>query len=375
MRPSHPRAALPESFSSARWPLWCLSVLPLALVLAGCGNQTPESGTARPVLVQPVRSAADGGSLVLTGEVRARHETDLAFRVGGKVVARLVDAGAQVKAGTPLARLDPADLALAQQAARAQLAAAESDAATAEADRVRYADLLKRKFVSQTAYDARENAARVASARFEQARAQAESSRNQLDYGTLTADRAGVITVVLAESGQVVAAGQPVVRLAQPDEKEVLVAVPEGRLAELRVARNLTVSLWADPSLRLKGELRELSPAADAATRTFAARIRILDPTPAVQLGMTARLNLSGGDVAAGWFVPSGAVFDQGEGPAVWVVVDNKVHRQPVKVRQFREDGVLLSAGLQGNETVVAVGANRLAEGQAVKPMPQEPAR
>ncbi len=341
-----------------------------ATLIAGCNGEGTGPVAPRIVLVQPATSAsAAGAQMSFTGEVRARHETDLAFRVGGKLVARLVDAGAEVKAGTPLARLDPADLQLNRQSAQAQLAAAESDAATTKADRERYADLLAKKFVSQAAFDARQNAATLAQARLDQARAQAAVSGNQLGYGTLTSDQPGVITAVLAEPGQVVSAGQPVLRLARPEEKEVAIVVPENRTGELKAAKTLTITLWAFPDLTLKGELRELSPAADAATRTYAARIRILNPPPAVRLGMTARVAVGGAPAAdAPIVVPLTALVDQGQGPAVWIVVDKKARRQPVTVKQYREDGVVLADGLKGGELVVVTGAHRLAPDQPVEP-------
>jgi len=346
---------------------WMIFPMSLLAALAGCGNSGTGGAEPRPVLVRPAAPALVRG-VSLAGEVRARHEADLAFRVGGKIVARLVDAGAEVKAGTPLARLDPADLQLAAQAARAQLAAAESDAATTRADRERYADLLAKKFVSQAAFDARDNAAKAAQARLEQARAQAAVSGNQLNYGTLLADQAGVITTVFADAGQVVGAGQPVMRLARPDEKEVLVAVPEGRVNELKAARDIQVTLWALPELRLKGELRELSPAADASTRTYAARVRLLDPPPEVRLGMTARISIGAEGGSGPIVVPLAAVIDQGRGPMVWLVVDGKVKAQAVVVQQFREDGAVIASGLQGSEMVVVAGATRLVADQAVKP-------
>lgn len=349
------------------------SLLLFVLVgLAACSKPAPPPSALRTVLVQQVAARTAGQSFSFSGEVRARHEADLAFRVGGKLMARLVDAGAEVKAGTPLARLDPADLQLAQQSARAQLAAAESDAATSQAERARYADLLGKKFVSQAAFDAKDNVARAASARLEQARAQAAVSGNQLNYGTLVADQSGVITAVLADAGQVVAAGQPVVRLARPEEKEVLIAVPESRVGELRAARDITITFWALPELRLSGKLRELSPAADAATRTYAARISLPKAPPEVRLGMTAQVTVAGSGPAAApeIVVPSAAVIDQGQGAAVWLVVEGKVKRQPVTVRAFAEDGAHLSAGLQGGETLVVVGASRLAEGLAVRTQP-----
>lgn len=349
----------------------------LAAAAAGCGDTAAPPPAPRTVLVQPATRASADGRMSFAGEVRSRHETDMAFRVGGKLIARMVDAGTEVSAGSPLARLDPEDLRWNRQAAQAQLAAAESDAATAKADRERYADLLARKFVSQAAYEARANAAKLAQARAEQAKAQAEVSANQLEYGTLKADRAGVVTAVLAEPGQVLAAGQPVLRLARLDEKEVSIAVPENRVAALKAAKTITVGFWAQPDLQLQGALRELAPAADAATRTYAARIRILDPTPAVRLGMTARVTI-GAPAAAEEpvVVPLSALVDEGRGPAVWIVADQKARRQPVTVKQFREDGVVLADGLKGGELVVITGANRLAPDQPVQPrLVKEPGR
>lgn len=308
--------------------------------------------------------------MVFAGEVRARHEADLAFRVGGKLLSRRIDVGATVKAGDELARLDPADLQLAAQSARAQLAAAESDAATTKAERMRYAGLLEKKFISQAAFDARDNLAKAAAARLEQAHAQNAATGNQLAYGTLRADRSGVITGVFADAGQVVAAGQPVVRLALPIEKEVVIAVPESRMAALKAAQSFRISLWAAPHLQLVGELRELSPAADALTRTYAARVRIVNPPPEVQLGMTARVHAtSRAPDNAPILVPAAAIVDQGQGPSVWLVVNNTVRRQAVVIERFREDGVVLASGLRGGERIVAAGAYRLAEGQAVRPL------
>lgn len=339
--------------------------------LAACHRDSPAPVEKRTVLVQKVAEAPGQGA-ALTGEVRARHEADLAFRVGGRIVARSAEVGDAIRPGQALARLDPADLQLAAGAARAQLAAAESDYATASAERERYAGLLARKFVSQAAFDAKENALNGARGRLEQARAQNSLSGNQAAYGTLSSDYPAVVTAVLADAGQVVAAGQPVLRVARPEEKEILVAVPESRLAELRAARQLSVTLWAAPELALRGELRELAPAADPATRTYAARIRLLDPPAAVRLGMSARVGLAGG-ARPPLQVPLSAVLDQGKGPFVWVVADGAVQRRPVKVGAFVEDGVAILDGLQPGEDVVASGGLQLAEGQAVVARPLTP--
>lgn len=349
----------------------CFAATCLALALSACGNNTAPPPLAPKVMVQPA-GASNPGVTVYTGEIRARHEVDLSFRVGGKIAARLVDSGVTVKAGQTLARLDPADLQLSRQAAEAQVVAAESEFTTASAERSRYADLLAKRFVSQAAFDAKENAFRSAQARLEQARAQSRISGNQAGYGTLVAEHEGVITAVLADAGQVVSAGQPVFRLARPDEKEVAIAVPEGRLAELKAARQIAVNLWAQPDLVMAGEIRELAAAADPATRTYAARIRLVDPAPAAQLGMTARVILGAPD-GAEIVVPLTAVVDNGKGPQVWVVDEGKAMIRPVEVAAFREDGAAITSGLKTGEMVILTGQRRLVTGQAVLAEPATP--
>jgi len=346
-------------------------LLGASMLLTGCHAGDPPPPPVRTVLVQPAASAPSGAG-IYTGEIRARHEVDLAFRVGGKIAARLVDTGAEIKAGQPLARLDPNDLQLAVSAARAQVQAAESDLTTARAERERYAGLLAKKFVSQAAFDAKDNALNSAQARQEQARAQNQITGNQAAYGTLVSEYPAVVTAVLADTGQVVSPGQAVLRIARADEKEVAIAVPENRLAELRQARNLMVGLWADPRMSVRGELRELSPAADPATRTYAARIRLLNPPPELRLGMTARVAIEG-QANNELLVPLNAVIDLGQGPLVRVVKDGKVASRPVQIANFREDGAAISNGLQAGELVVVSGANKLADGQNVTPRPVTP--
>ena len=197
-------------------------------------------------------------------------------------------------------------------------------------------------------------------------------------YNSYSVENTGVVQFYrteeqrLADAGQVVAAGQPVLRIARPEEKEVAIAIPESRLAEIRAAKEITVSLWAAPDTRLRGELRELAPAADPATRTYAARVRLLSPPPEVRLGMTARVQVGGG-AANTLLVPLSAVLDTGQGPFVRIVQDGKVASRPVTVAHFREDGAALSAGLQGSEPVIVIGAARLVDGQAVQAKPATP--
>ncbi len=200
----------------------------VALALAACTQPPPPAPNVRPALVQTVSLAPSAGSAVFPGEVKARHETDLAFRIGGKIVAREVDAGATVRKGQVLARLDPADVALAARTAQAQLESAQAEFSLAESELKRSKSLLENRFISQTAYDNRQNAYNVARARLDQARSQQQVAHNQASYAQLAAPYDGVITAAPGEPGQVVAAGQTVLRLARPDEKEVWVAAPAG---------------------------------------------------------------------------------------------------------------------------------------------------
>ena len=181
-----------------------------------------------------------------------------------------------------------------------------------------------------------------------------------------------MISAVLADAGQVVSAGQPVFRLARPEELEVAIAIPEGRLAEFKAARQIAVNLWAQPDLAMKGEVRELAAAADPATRTYAARIRIADPAPTAQLGMTARVILGSASGAA-IVVPLTALVDHGKGPQVWVVNDGRATQRPVEVASFREDGAVIASGLKAGEMVILTGQRRLVDGQAVHTQPAVP--
>jgi RND family efflux transporter MFP subunit len=235
-----------------------VAALGLAALLAGCDSGKESAPLARPVETVIVRSGALSEAAAFTGDVRARHESDLAFRIGGKVIERRVDVGAAVRKGQVLARIDPADAAL-------QASQAEAQRALAESETQRFRDLRARNFVSQAALDARETALKTAAA-------QAAVARNQAGYTVLVADRDGVVTAVMAEPGQVVGAGQPVLRFARPEEKEVLVNVSESRVKDVRAAADALVTLWAHPARRYAGRVREIAPAADAATRTFAVR-------------------------------------------------------------------------------------------------------
>jgi RND family efflux transporter MFP subunit len=345
-----------------------LAGLAVTGALAGCGKQEPPPPPPRPVVTVTATPVAGAEMAAYSGEVRARREADLGFRIPGKVVARYVDVGTPVKKGTALAKLDPVDAQLNVAASQSALAAADTEYKFAKAELDRYASLLHKQFISQAVYDQKQNAYNAAKARYEQAQSQLAVVRNQSAYTTLVADQDGVVTAVNAEAGQVVSAGQPIVRIARPEEREVLINVPETRLDELKAGtREILVRTIAEPDKTYRGTVREIAPNADPATRTFATRIAIVDPGPGVALGMTANVLLTGRN-GAGIALPLTAIYRQGNEPAVWVVdpKTNAVRLQPVVVAQYREDGAVITGGLSGGERIVAAGVNKLVEGQVV---------
>ncbi|WP_300437366.1 efflux RND transporter periplasmic adaptor subunit [Zoogloea sp.] len=345
-------------------------------LLSACSKPQPVAEVPRPVVVQKLALSPVVAGALYSGEVRARYESDLAFRIGGKIVERQVDVGAVVKPGQLLARLDPSDAGLAAEAARAQLAAAENERAFAKAEMTRYQDLVARGFVSRSVLEAKETSFKSAAARVEQARAQATVAGNQAGYTRLVADQPGVITAVAAEVGQVVKESAMVMKLAREGEREVLIAVPERRIAALRKAGQVEVRMLNEPETALQGRVREIAPSADAATRTYAVRVSIVDAAPSVQLGMTANVILPDAASAAGaLLVPSTAVFEHQGASAVWVMVAEgelvKPVLRPVTVRQYREDGVVIAAGVQPGETIAVAGAHRIVAGQLLRPVPR----
>lgn len=346
-------------------------LLPLLvpLLVTGCGREAPPpSADIRPVRAEQVAPTAGEATARYAGEVRARHETPLSFRVGGRVAARAVEVGASVRAGQTLATLDPADYALATQSSEAQLAAAEAEARLAQQDLARFSELQARNFIAEAELDRRRAAAEAATARAAQLRSEVARQRNQQAYTRLDAPHAGVVTAIALEPGQVVAAGQPVAQLARTGEVEVRIDVPENALAGLRHAQTLTVRLWSLPETRYAGRLRELSPTADPVTRTYSARVTLLQPDPAVKLGMTASVEAAGARAAA-LTVPQSALLRIGEAPQVWVV-DRRlgtVSARTVELGALVGERATVVSGLEPGEWVVTAGVHKLAPGQKVR--------
>jgi multidrug efflux system membrane fusion protein len=346
------------------------SFLTTTLLLAACGGK-PAEPSPRPAMVTRATSAA-GALEAYAGEVRAREEPTLAFRIPGKLARRLVDAGSRVHAGQPLAELDPGDVRLQSEAARAALVSAQSDLALAQAEMKRYQDLADKQLVSRSLYDARVASLKAAQARVRQARAQSTESGNQVGYSVLRAPRDGVISQRLAEAGQVVAAGQAIFILAADGEREVAISVPEMGLDRFAIGRELAVELWAMPGQRFPGVVRELSPSADPTTRTYAARVAFAAP-PGVELGQSARV-YARVDGDSRLRLPLSALTQKDGQAAVWVVdpATRQVHLRRIAIGAYSEDGVPVLSGLRADEWVVAAGAHLLLEGQKVVPIDRD---
>lgn len=352
---------------------WLLAIL----LLAGCAAEAPEP-PPRPVLVARPDAAA-GSSAPLAGEVRAREETVLAFRVGGQLVSRLVDVGDVVARGERLAELDPGDLRLQAGAASAELAAARAELARTTAERDRYASLARDQLVSRSALEAAQTAQAAAAGRVSALSAQLEVARNQAAYAQLRAPAAGAIAATHVEAGQVVAAGQPVFTLAVARERDVVIAVPEAWIDAVTVGLPVEVGLWREPGRRIRGTVREVSPVADPQTRTWEARVALRDADVGdVALGQTAEVFIARGPADEGLSIPLSALQRGPDGATVaWVVEpagDGVGVARAVRVETgpFGSERVAVLDGLAPDALVVVAGGHLLREGQRVRPVDRD---
>jgi RND family efflux transporter MFP subunit len=343
-----------------------VSAIAFAVLVGGCSKPVEKVEEVRPV--RAVKLAASPVEVVaeFSGEVRPRVESRLGFRVGGKIISRKVDVGAIVKRGQVLMQLDPQDLKLAQAQANAGLAAAKSNRELAEADYKRYKDLRDKNFVSQAVLDSKETAYKAALASYDQALATYRNQSNQAGYATLEADVDGVVTAVDAEVGQVVAAGTPVVRVAQTGEKEIVIGIPEDKVDALRQFTDVRVRTWVRPNESVPGKLRELSPVADPATRTYTAKISIPDAPAEIKLGMTAYVAFATKTQNAMIKLPLTALVQDKKNTAVWVVEGGRVKLVPIRIGGTSGNDLLVSGGVAPGQTVVTAGVNLLKPGQKV---------
>jgi RND family efflux transporter MFP subunit len=347
--------------------------LTVALMAGGCSKPAMKDPRLQSPRVEVFKAkAVASNSRTFTGIVEARVQSDLGFRVAGKILERFVDVGQRVQKGQPLMRLDPEDLRLSAAAQQANVEAARAKYTQANADEARSAMLVKSGVISPREYDQYRAALDSAKAQLEAAEAQARVSNNSSEYAVLLADADGVIVRTLSEPGQVVAAGQIVIQLAHDGPREAVINLPEG----------VRPDLGAIASARLYGQdqiyqarLRQLSDAADPVSRTFEARYVLGGEAASAPLGSTVTITLVTEQTSGNQSVlmPVGAVYDRGSGPGVWVVdAKSEVKFRPVQIASIGQEEVVVSHGVQAGEKVVAFGAHLLHEGQVVNAAKEE---
>jgi RND family efflux transporter MFP subunit len=339
----------------------------LSLLLTACSKDAAKIEDIRPVRVLVLSSNNVGINVEFPGEVRARVESRLAFRVPGKITARNVDPGTVVKRGQVLMQLDPQDLRLSQAQARATLTAAETSRDLAKAELKRYQELRVKNFVSGAVLDQKLSAWKATQANVDAAQASYFGQSNQAAYATLVADSDGVVTAVDADVGSVVSPGMPVVRVAKSGDKEIVIGLPEDKVETLRKLQDVTVRLWANPNAVIPGKVREVSPVADPATRTYAVKVSIPDTAADVKLGMTALVQFSSTTATPMIRVPLTALFHENATTSVWVVENGAVRLAPVRIGGTTGNEVVLVSGVTPGQTVVTAGVNLLKAGQKVK--------
>ncbi|WP_256081825.1 efflux RND transporter periplasmic adaptor subunit [Massilia sp. YIM B04103] len=357
-------------------PLSLTAMAAAAVLLAACSKPAEKSEDIRPVRAIVLQSSDVDVNAEFSGEVRPRVESRLGFRVGGKIISRKVDVGTQVKRGQVLMQLDPQDLKLAQTQALASLRAAETNRDFALAELKRYQELREKNFVSQAILDSKSSAYKAADATVDSSRAVLAGQANQTGYSTLEADIDGVVTAVDAEVGQVVAPGTPVVRVAKSGEKEIVIGVPEDKVDVLRKIEDVQVRLWANPNETAPGKIREVSPIADSATRTYTFKVTIPPSMADAKLGMTAVVQFASKTAAPQIKVPLTALFHEKSATSVWVVENGAVKLVPVTVGGAAGNELVLNSGVKAGQQVVTAGVHLLKPGQKVKvldePAPQK---
>ncbi|MBP8012846.1 efflux RND transporter periplasmic adaptor subunit [Acinetobacter sp. UBA801] len=338
------------------------------ITLMGCSKQKTEVEQEVPLVMVTQPSSLHLEQKSYAGEVQARQQTALAFRVAGQVTQRFADVGDRVKVGQVLATLDVQDAALQLNAARAQLESAQSAAKIASDELQRFQQLLPMNAVSRSQYDAVKNQYQHAMAQLKQAQSNYAVSSNQTDYNQLRATKNGVITERNIEVGQVLAAGQVAYQLAIDGEREVVIGVPEQAVAEIRVGQEATVSLWSQPDSRFTGTVREISPAADQ-SRTFKVKVALREGNAQIQLGQSARVFLTR-QANQGLYVPLSSVSATGQQAFVLVLqADSTVRQTPVTLGAYGRDSVPVLSGLQAQDYVVMGGVHLLRDRQKIRPI------
>jgi RND family efflux transporter MFP subunit len=364
----------------ARLAVPLMAALSAVLGIVACSKVPVATEDVRPVRTLTVSPRSTSAAVDFAGEVRPRVETRAGFQVAGRMTQRFVEVGQLVRQGQPLATIDPQDYRLVAEASEAARTSAQVDRDQQRADYKRFEDLQAKGFISQAELDRRKASLDAAEARYAQAVANARVTGNQTGYATLRAPHDAVVMAIDAEVGQVVAAGQSVVRLAQTGEKEVLIGIPEQQLAALKGASEISVRLWSGGA-PIKGTLRELSPVADPATRTFPARIGLVSPPATAALGMTATVSFAIPLPQPVITLPLQALLVESGATHAWRydAATGTVRRTRVSIGNVAGNEVVVTEGLNAGDVVVTAGAHQLKEGQKVKLLsevgsPAEPA-
>jgi RND family efflux transporter MFP subunit len=340
----------------------------LAIALAGCNEPVAQKAApGRPVLVTEVHYEPQCPARSFVGTIRPRIETDMGFRVPGKVARRLVEVGQTVDVGEPLATLDEVDLKLQAEQAEAELRAATGVLAQAAAAETRAKDLRVKGWTTDAQLDSAKAAADEARARLNRAERSVELTNNSLSYATLVADTRGVVTATLIDAGQVVASGQTAIRVARFAEKEAVVAIPETLLARAKDG-TASVTLWSEPDRKYAAKLREVAPSADPATRTYLAKFSLPDADDRVSLGMTATLTLADPTTERVARLPLSALFSEGGEPSLYVVDSaGDVALKPVIVKSYQSGDVVIASGVEEGARVVTLGVQKLDPAEKVR--------
>lgn len=348
-----------------------LSLILVCSTLVGCSKDSASTEQNIPYVMVAQPTSSHQAQKSYAGEVQARQQTALAFRVGGQVVERYVDVGDQVKVGQVLARLDVKDAQLQLNAARAQLDSAQSAAKIAQDELQRFQQLLPMNAVSRSQYDAIDNQYKSAVAALKQAQSNYAVAQNQTVYNRLVANKNGVITARNIEVGQVVAAGQAAYQLAISGEREVVIGVPEQAMSQIKVGQPATVTLWSQPDQRFEAYVREISPAADQ-SRTFSVKVALRAANPAIQLGQSARVFLNG-NAQQQLTVPLSSVSANGQQAYVLVVgANHQLRKVDVQLGAYGRDSVPVLSGLKPTDYVVVGGVHLLRDQQKIHPVDRE---
>ena len=358
-----------RSIFSSYYRLLTGAALALAVVaLTGCNEKAAEvAAPGRPVLVATVHYEAETPERSFVGTIKPRIETDMGFRVPGKVAKRLVEVGQTVEIGQPLATLDEIDLSLQAEQAVAEFRAATGVLAQAAAAEQRAKDLRAKGWTTDAQLDQAKAAGDEARARLNRAERSVDLTKNSLSYATLAADARGVVTATLVEPGQVVASGQTAIRVARFAEKEAVVAIPETLVGRAK-SGTATVTLWSDADKKYAARLREVAPSADPATRTYLAKFSLPDAGESVSLGMTATLTLADSSTARVAKLPLSALYSQGGDPSLYIVDDQgEVALKPVTVKSYESNSVVITGGVDEGAKVVALGVQKIDPSQKVR--------